>query len=474
MSGRILIVESIATNRILLRAALEKAHYTVACCGGAASARRLLVDFSPDLVILDMAPAGDAAAGFIADLARTGHPVPVPVIATITTADGTARLSALTAGALDVVCKPPSEGLLLARVRSLLRTRDTMAELRPIPLSAGMAGFAEPAQSFAAPARVVVLSPRPDRLSPALARLVAQAPSRYEVHDLATDIAAPPDGPAADLFIVDAASDATTAVLPGWVFRLQAELRSRSGTRHAAQLLILPPNAADLAAMALDLGADDLVTDRVDGPELRHRIDVLLRQKTRCDGLRANVQSGLEAAVTDPLTGLHNRRYALPHLAALAEESGRTGRGFAAMILDIDHFKAINDTFGHSVGDTILVGVASRLRDALRPRDMIARIGGEEFLIAMPDTTLELARQTAERLRRTVGERSFDGNAPTAAATCARKARIGVTLSVGVAMGRADCRSEAGLGALFERADAALYAAKTAGRNMVTLGDTAA
>ena len=226
--------------------------------------------------------------------------------------------------------------------------------------------------------------------------------------------------------------------------------------------------------MALDLGANDLVSDQVGSAELAHRIEALLRHKWAADRLRASVQSGLEAAVTDALTGLFNRRYALSHLARLAVDSAETGRPFAAMVLDIDHFKTINDNYGHAAGDRVLIAVAKRLRAELRQGDFVARIGGEEFLVAMPEASPEEARHMAERLRAAVGERPFEVTTTEPGRTRITRTEIPVTLSVGVAMGSADCRTESGIAALYERADTALYSAKTAGRNTVTLSATSA
>lgn len=170
--------------------------------------------------------------------------------------------------------------------------------------------------------------------------------------------------------------------------------------------------------------------------------------------------------MTDALTGLHNRRYAEPHLARIAAHAAAAGRRFAVMVIDIDRFKAVNDTLGHAAGDAVLVEVAARLKGNLRAVDLIARIGGEEFLIALPDTTLEAARGTAERLRRIVADTAVrlpgGGSAK-------------VTISVGLAMGGAgDSDGETGMQALVARADRALLAAKSDGRDRVTVSLSAA
>lgn len=473
MSGQILVVESIASNRIMLTSLLESAHYQVTPCAIVSEVPKLIKQRQTDVIVLDL--SGDFDAGL--DLLRTlsiSVSAP-PVIATLAFHDTNLRLAALEAGAADVLSKPLSDGIMQARIRSLLRAREVLAELRPKTQEPASAfELAEPAARFSRPSRIVVLSSRPQRLMPSLDSLVKKYPGQYEVHHSTADFDGSNDEPPPDLIIVDGIGADNQPKMAGEVLRLQADLRSRSRLRLSAQLVILPPDAADLAAMALDMGADDLVTTRVARAELGHRINVLLRRKAQNDDLRKDLQLRLEAAVTDPLTGLYNRRFALPWLSNMAEQAAKQGTDFAIMVLDIDHFKSINDTHGHAIGDLVLIEVAKRLKDSLRSGDMIARIGGEEFMVAMPNATLDQARQMAERLRRTVEYKACRATGPGIPPARTRTVDVPVTLSVGVALGGADCRTEDGVTALFGRADAALYQAKSDGRNMVTISTNAA
>ena len=164
-----------------------------------------------------------------------------------------------------------------------------------------------------------------------------------------------------------------------------------------------------------------------------------------------------ELSERDELTGLHNRRNIL---ALLAEERARFARGgaaFAVAILDIDHFKRVNDRFGHAMGDTVLRAFAKTTASKLRTTDHLARYGGEEFLLLLPVTGKEaLAQQAAERLRCAVAEHPWSELAPDLKVTCS----IGVTLS----------RAGEDVAGMLERADAALYRAKAGGRNAVCVG----
>ena len=477
MSGRILLVDSIATNRIVLRVKLLAAHYTVTPCATLEEARAAMNVERPDLILIDL--TGPAIAAY--DLCRAIKADPdtqaIPIIATGSFPTPSARIAALRAGADDVLEKPLNDAVLQARIRSLLRARDATSELRLREDTQRALGFADEAEGFTPAGRVAVVTDHASDPTPSLIDLMERLPQPYSLLESDRMLTAEAMTPQPDLFIIDGAGGLAGRPVAGDVFRMVADLHSRSETRHAAQLVILPENASDMAAMVLDLGANDLVTERVSADELAHRVRALLRRKIQADRLRDNVRHGLQAAVTDQLTGLYNRRYALPHLAQMAEQAQAKGRDFTVMVLDIDHFKSINDQYGHAVGDKVLAEVARRLRDNLRAVDLIARIGGEEFLVAMPDTTAAQGQVAAERLRRMIEDSPFvaqtdptNQNKTMAVAT----PRIRVTLSIGVAVGGPGSQPSEDVDMLFNRADAALYSAKSAGRNMVTVSQSAA
>jgi diguanylate cyclase (GGDEF)-like protein/PAS domain S-box-containing protein len=160
-------------------------------------------------------------------------------------------------------------------------------------------------------------------------------------------------------------------------------------------------------------------------------------------------------AAVDPLTGAYNRRKGDALLAVEFSQWKRYGRSFAVLMLDIDHFKAVNDRFGHGAGDAVLIALVQTCRKALRPMDMVMRWGGEEFLIVLPNTGAAGALSTAERLRIAVAATEAAGS---------EGAPIRFTISVGAAVPEGDSPSE-----LLSRSDEALYAAKTGGRNRVVL-----
>jgi diguanylate cyclase (GGDEF)-like protein/PAS domain S-box-containing protein len=160
-------------------------------------------------------------------------------------------------------------------------------------------------------------------------------------------------------------------------------------------------------------------------------------------------------ATVDPLTGAYNRRKGDALLAVEFHNWKRYGHPFTVVTLDIDHFKEVNDRFGHAAGDAVLCALVQTCRKALRPMDMVIRRGGEEFLIVLPNTAEDAAMSTAERLRTAVAATEVDGS---------EGGSIHFTISLGVASPRGESASE-----LLGRSDEALYAAKTGGRNRVLL-----
>ncbi|MEM1072951.1 MAG: diguanylate cyclase [Pseudomonadota bacterium] len=463
MQGKILIVDAISTNRIVLKVKLSSAFYEVLQAATADEACVLALRHAPDLIISAMAlPDGDAAS-----LCRRINQNPqtraTPMMVVGCRPNAESRLEALEAGVQDVMLKPIDDTLLLARVRSLIRAHNTAAEWKMRDDTSRALGFAEDVADFGPQGRSVIVSAHSDtaqflveKLKPYLRSSLSVASPDSALRELAP-------GRIPDVFILVLEDGDNHS---GDVLRLLAAVRATAITRHAGVLVVQTKPDPGLGAYALDLGADDLMTDGVERQELVLRIKALLRRKRIADQLRDTVRTGLKAAVCDPLTGLHNRRYAMPHLARVAEHAAATGRSFAVMVADLDHFKQINDLYGHASGDAVLVETARRLRENMRGVDLIARIGGEEFMIVMPATPFSEARVAASRLCRKIGGTGFV--VPGASAP------IGVTISIGVTMGgtrnmRGAAVEKTDANTLLDAADKALYEAKLQGRNQVNL-----
>ncbi|MEL6235739.1 MAG: diguanylate cyclase, partial [Pseudomonadota bacterium] len=260
--------------------------------------------------------------------------------------------------------------------------------------------------------------------------------------------AEPPDAMVIDLVLGD----------QGDGRRLVSALRARPETRQTALIFAADAASAELAAQALDLGANDSIQRPFLQGELVTRLRSQLKRKELSDRLRASVRQGLMLALIDPLTGLFNRRYTERHLDVLMAKSTDPMHRLAVLMIDLDKFKNINDRHGHGTGDAVLREFARRLRANTRGIDLVARLGGEEFLVAMPEVDDDYVVTVAERIRASVETPAFEveGLAHELAVTVS----IGASLALGGELTAAD---------LLRRADAALYASKRGGRNRVTL-----
>mgnify|MGYP001308667147 FL=1 len=253
-----------------------------------------------------------------------------------------------------------------------------------------------------------------------------------------------------DILVLSMLSDRYDAL------KLCAHFKMNEATRSISILLICDPDDRQRAGKGLDLGASDVIFAPIEKQELLARVRTQARRTRYIEMLRDRVDRGLELSVIDQLTGLYNRRYMNNQLEQLMQRSLMGGRPVSVLMADIDHFKAVNDTYGHDAGDEVLQEMAKRLKTNSRVMDVVCRPGGEEFMVIMPDTPGDLACAAAERIRRSVAAEPFvvSGGAR----------EISITLSAGVSTirGASDTIAD-----LIKRADTALYQAKAAGRNRV-------
>lgn len=239
------------------------------------------------------------------------------------------------------------------------------------------------------------------------------------------------------------------------------------GRRMYAMVLTVLQEKENLA-LAFDAGADDFIVKPIDPTVLKARLKTGLRvikmqQEVEADrkslrrvaeNLTIAHQHAQETALTDSLTGLYNRRYAMERLEQEWDATERNRQPMSLMMLDIDQFKQVNDTYGHDTGDAVLKHCAETLRELSRSPDVACRIGGEEFLLLAPGTTLDGAMQYAERIRASFKAKSM----------AIPGANLRLTFSIGVAQKSA---ATANLAQLLKQADDALYLAKHEGRNRV-------
>lgn len=467
MQDRILIVDAIATNRIGLKVKLKKAFYHVDQAATMAEAISLSSGDLPDLIIAALALPDGGAAELCRQLAENPLTQNVPVIAMTCQPDAALRMQALEAGVHEVFATPVDEALLMGRIRSLIRSHNFAAEWRMREDTFRALGLAEAASGFEDQGHCVLVGANRVRLQSHATGLRPLMRSKFTLCSATSLMQQMADQPAPDVFVLVLSEDAEVATRE---CRMVSTLRASARTHNAGIIVLQQTPDSALGATALDTGADDLMTGGFDAAELALRIKAVIRRKRLGEQLRASVRTGLQAAVFDPLTGLYNRRYAMPHLERITDHAHETGRLFGVMLADLDYFKLVNDRYGHASGDAVLVEVANRLRSALRSTDMIARIGGEEFMVVMPATDLSLARAAAQRVCADISAAPFT--------VPGSPVPIEVTVSIGIAIGGNEAeaaaeRASAGR-AVLEQADRALYAAKERGRNQVKLGRPAA
>jgi two-component system cell cycle response regulator len=449
MSARILVVDDIVPNVRLLEARLSAEYYDVYTANDGPSGIAKAQEVRPDIILLDVMMPGmdgfEVCRRLKAD-AATRH---IPVVL-VTALDGRRdRLQGLESGADDFLTKPIDDVALFARVRSLTRLKLVIDELRQREASGRRLGAIEGAaqRMTGGGGRVIILDDNPHQGRRMFEELSLEHRPVWETEPEKAILAAKAR---ADLLIVNAASHQFDGL------RVAANLRCDEATRHLPVLAVVDPSDRYRAVKALEIGVNDVLPKPVDPEELVARVRTLIRQKRYTDFLRNNLDHSLELAVTDPLTGLHNRRFMTAQLGALVKRATQGGDPVAALMVDIDHFKRINDTFGHDIGDEVLREFAVRLATNVRAIDLACRFGGEEFVVVMPDTKLEDAHRIAERLRRHIAGSPFH--------LAGLDEPLTVTISVGVAatQGESDAPD-----ALLKRADEAVYEAKAAGRNQV-------
>lgn len=246
--------------------------------------------------------------------------------------------------------------------------------------------------------------------------------------------------------------------LPGFDAEQLIRAKSSHHILENVPVLVLTSNQdADQRTRLLERGASDVIVRPFHAPEFVARMRLHLKIRTLQDELRTKNETLARLSTVDVVTGLRNRRYVTDLLNIEFQKSQRYGAALSVVMMDLDHFKKVNDTHGHLVGDDVLAGVAKQLGDCLRATDVAGRYGGEEFLAVLHHSEAEGAAVMAERVRVSIENAVFE--TPDAR-------RVEVTVSMGIASfspRMVECDE------LIAAADSALYAAKDAGRNCVMI-----
>jgi len=453
MTARILVVDDIPANVKLLEVKLTAEYFDVVTASDGPTAIELAHSQAPDLILSDvMMPGMD---GF--DLCRRLKSAPetshIPLVMVTALSDVADRVRGLEAGADDFLTKPVNDIALFARVRSLARLKQMMDELRLRQEASGNGEIlAETEMELSGgveDARVLLADPSETLAGKVQSYLAEDGHETHHVKTRAEALVMAETQPF-DLLIVSLHLGQEDGL------RLCSQFRSQDDTRHVPILLLLDEEDLPRLPKGLEIGVTDYLIKPIDRNELRARTRTQIRRRRYHDKLREMLQRSVALAYTDALTGVYNRRYMNAHLDRKIMEIADAVKPVSVLMFDIDHFKMINDTYGHNAGDEVLVELATRVSRGVRDIDLLARYGGEEFVIVMPDADIEVAVNVAERVRALVDGQAFD--------VSGEETGLDVTISIGVATTLDPTETTE---SLIMRADKALYRAKGRGRNCI-------
>ena len=452
MTARVLVVDDLRPNVKLLEAKLTSEYFDVITATDGPEALEKIKESQPDIVLLDVMMPGMDGFEVCQRIKSDSAMMHIPVIMITALSDAADRVRGLEAGADDFLTKPVNDTAMFARVRSLVRLKMLTDEWRLREQTSGQLGVLREEKPLyevnARHAQVLVLDDNE----------VDGAKVRATLED--------DEDTVEDVITVDAANrllreNRYDLVIVNLRLRDQdalrfcSQMRAQEATRHTPILVVAEEDDTDRLAKGLDHGINDYLIKPIDRQELLARTRTQIRRQRFQERLRDNYERSLAMALTDSLTGLYNRRYLTTHMAALIDRLGDSGKPLAVLMFDIDYFKQINDTHGHGVGDDVLVELSRRVVHNVRSVDTVARLGGEEFLVLMPDTEEGLASTVAERLRASVAKEPFRARGLD-------NEGLEITISVGVAMFDAERDT---VESVIKKADDALYEAKRSGRN---------
>lgn len=451
MTARVLVVDDILANVRLLEAKLTSEYFEVCTAMNGADALEAVESFKPDIILLDVMMPGIDGIEVCRRIKTNRQTQHIPVIMVTALDQVEDRVRGLEAGADDFITKPVNDAALFCRLKSLVRLKMLMDELRgrnDAPVMGDASSSVIDLAHVETGATIAVVDNRgiiADRIQDALGGM-------HRVETLTDPGQTITLSQEAELDLIIVSFD----LLDHDGLRLCSQLRSFERTRQIPILVVVDVEDQSRLMRALDMGVNDYLHRPLDKLELKARVNTQIKRKRYTDRLRFNVTRSMELAVTDPLTGLYNRRHMDNQLAVQVTNAASRGKAVAVLALDVDFFKPINDTHGHDVGDRVLQELATRLKAQVRAIDLCCRMGGEEFLVILPETDLQVGFTVAERLRRAIANKPFNAGA--------KQGPLAITVSIGVAGFESLTDTPQ---AILKRADDALYEAKRSGRNRV-------
>jgi len=451
LTARVLIVDDIPTNVRLLEARLSAEYFDVVTAASGREALDICAEGEVDLILLDVMMPGMDGFEVCSRLKSDRSTSHIPVLMVTALDQPSDRVRGLEAGADDFLTKPVDDVQLMARVKSLVRLKALTDELRTRARTGQEIAIEDAMRAMDTidheDGRILLIDADVRHAERIKGYLTAN--NRVDVLANPADAALAVSGGSYELALVSMELGDFDPL------RICSQMRTAEQTRTLPIILIAEEDDRPRVVRGLDLGVNDFIMRPVERNELMARVRTQIRRQRYAGELRQSVSNTLALAVTDELTGLYNRRYFERHLSILLQKAQEQDRDMALMLIDMDYFKSVNDTYGHDTGDAVLREFADRLRRNIRGVDLACRFGGEEFVILMPDTDFRQAQGIAERVRAAVAEKGFEaGNGRP----------LKVTVSVGMALNEHQTDTPE---LLLKRADVALYRAKREGRNRV-------
>ncbi len=451
MTATILVVDDLDANVKLLEAKLLSEYYTVLTATNGIQALKALEQNKVDIVLLDvMMPEMD---GFetckkIKSNPKTTH---IPVVMVTALTDIEDRIKGLEAGADEFLTKPINDTALFARVKSLTRMKTVIDELKLRNETAAELGgqVIELKENFSN-SKILLLDDdviQAKNIKTSLSSLSKQVQvlsSPDNIDGLGSFIP--------DLVIISCQIDVEDPL------RIGVMLRSKPVFKNSVLMLLAEEENISMVIKGMELGINDYFIYPVDESELQARVKTQLRRKQYQDDLRTELEESVDLSTKDGLTGVFNRRYFDIHIKQMSEKSKDSGQKMCMMMLDMDHFKKVNDTYGHQAGDAVLRTLSETLKSSFRVTDLIARYGGEEFVVLLSKVELKDGIKIAEKTRATI--EAIDFVVP------GQEQPLKETTSIGIA----ELKSDESVEDLISRVDKALYKAKETGRNKVVTG----
>ncbi len=446
MTANVLVVDDLEINVKLLEAKLLSEYYAVFTANNSKDALQILANNKIDVVLLDVMMPGEDGFATCIKIKENPDTTHIPVIMVTALSDTEDRIKGLEAGADEFLTKPIDDTALFARVRSLARMKAVIDELKlRNNTNAELGGSVIEMKEDFTDSKILLINDdviQARNIHKILLAITTNIKIIADIKELEEDAEYIPD-----LVIISCQLE------NGDPLRISVMIRANNKFHDVVLILLAEEENNAVVIKGLELGINDYFTYPIEQNELLARIRTQLRRKYYQDSLRNDLEQSVNLSIKDGLTGVFNRHYFDIHIKQIIEKANGSKRPLCMLMCDIDHFKQVNDTYGHQAGDIVLKAVTAVLKDTFRVTDLVARYGGEEFAVLLNDVPMDEAMYIAERARKKI--ESIDFKIKT------EENPIKITISIGVT----SYKIGESITEFIERADKALYEAKESGRN---------